>query len=125
MKKRLNKNSRKKMKGGFWPFTSSQPVDPNQPAPVKRTWSNFLFGSKKTEPATGTEPTAPPTATGTEPPTEPTTAPPTAPTEPTTSTDTAPMMGNADYRGAGGKTAKKGKKKEEKKKRKRRSCKKN
>jgi hypothetical protein len=47
LKKNLKKASRKNMKGGFWPFTSSKPVDPNQPLPVKKTLWERLFGSKK------------------------------------------------------------------------------
>ena len=49
--KKQKKVSRKSMKGGFWPFTSSKPVDPNQPQPVsqpvKKGFWESLFGSKK------------------------------------------------------------------------------
>ena len=45
--KKQRKGSRKGMKGGFWPFTSNKPIDPNQPQPPKKTVWEILFGSKK------------------------------------------------------------------------------
>jgi hypothetical protein len=51
--KKQKKVSRKSMKGGFWPFTSSNSVDTSQPQqvsqPVKKGFWESLFGSKKTD----------------------------------------------------------------------------